>query len=84
MPYQHAEDIELQDEGLEHYNAIAAAAPEEWSGLAVGYRNFAVLHRNIIADYGRFPHRNELLGRLPTAAETQYLQEGGESFGQGG
>ena len=82
MPYQHAEDLAVQDTGVELYNAMVAEAEDEWKELATGYRNFAVIHRNIVADYGRFPHRNEVLGRNSTDAELQYLAEGGETFGQ--
>ena len=39
-------------------------------------------HRDIIAQFGRFPHRNAALGREPTDAETQWLAAGGERFGQ--
>jgi uncharacterized protein (DUF924 family) len=46
------------------------------------YVEYAVLHYKIIADFGRFPHRNDLLGRETTQAELEYLIEGGATFGQ--
>jgi uncharacterized protein (DUF924 family) len=84
MPYQHAEDIGIQDTGVLLYDAMAAEAGDDWRELAANYRNFAVIHRNIIADYGRFPHRNGALGRVSTAAEIRYLEAGGNTFGQAG
>jgi len=83
MPFQHAEDLAAQDEGLERYSAMAQAAPPEWREKALGYRDFSALHRDIISSFGRFPHRNAVLGRKPTEAETRYLAEGGATFGQG-
>jgi uncharacterized protein (DUF924 family) len=40
-------------------------------------------HRNIVARFGRFPHRNEVLGRASTGEELAFLESEGESFGQG-
>jgi len=82
MPYQHAENLSVQDEGVRLYGALADAAEDEWRPVAAGYRDFAIQHRDIIAEFGRFPHRNAVLGRQPTPAETLYLQEGGATFGQ--
>ena len=45
---------------------------------------FAELHRDIIAQFGRFPHRNELLGRENTPEEDEYLAGDSPDFGQGG
>lgn len=84
MPYQHAEDLAVQDAGVKLYAAILAEAPADWRELAAGYHDFAVRHREIIAEYGRFPYRNSALGRLSTAAEARYLAEGGATFGQPG
>ena len=40
-------------------------------------QRFAVLHRDIVARFGRFPHRNRMLGRSTTAEEQKFLDEGG-------
>ncbi len=84
MPYQHTEDLELQNEGVELYAGMVANAPAAWRDAAENYRNFAVLHRDIVAEFGRFPHRNAVFGRSSTPAELAYLQSGGATFGQGG
>jgi uncharacterized protein (DUF924 family) len=44
---------------------------------------YAQQHFEIIERFGRFPHRNAVLGRVPSAAEREYLERGGETFGQG-
>jgi uncharacterized protein (DUF924 family) len=84
MPYQHSENLDVQEEGVRLYNIVAQAAAEEWCELAEGYRDFAVRHHDIIEQFGRFPHRNQALGRKSTPAEEQYLESGGDTFGQGG
>ena len=43
---------------------------------------FAKIHREIIARFGRFPHRNHVLGRESTAEEALYLARGAPTFGQ--
>ena len=45
---------------------------------------FAELHRDIVAQFGRFPHRNKLLGRENTSEEDEYLAGDSPDFGQGG
>jgi uncharacterized protein (DUF924 family) len=84
MPYQHSEDLAVQRAGVQLMQGMAEEATAEWQQVADGYKQFAVMHHDIIAKYGRFPHRNELLGRSSTEAEIGYLDEGGETFGQGG
>jgi uncharacterized protein (DUF924 family) len=47
------------------------------AALDANTQRFAVLHRDIVARFGRFPHRNALLGRTTTAEEQRFLDEGG-------
>jgi uncharacterized protein (DUF924 family) len=84
MPYQHSEDISVQRAGVELMRSLVVAAAPEWKEAASGFLNFAIRHHDIVAEYGRFPHRNSLLGRNSTEDETRYLAEGGETFGQPG
>ena len=56
----------------------------EWAGyhrFTEVVLEFAWKHYVIIKQFGRFPHRNAVLGRQPTAEETKYLEDGGETFG---
>jgi uncharacterized protein (DUF924 family) len=84
MPYQHSEDISVQRAGVQLMKAMVDEASEEWKPIARGYHEYAIRHHDIVAAYGRFPHRNGLLGRSSTEAEAEYLAEGGETFGQAG
>ncbi len=67
MPLEHAEDLALQERCLALMEALGNAE----------YTRFAKLHRDIIARFGRFPHRNAILGRKSTSEELQFLAEGG-------
>jgi uncharacterized protein (DUF924 family) len=67
MPFDHAEDLALQDRCVQLFTNLGDA----------NYLNFAILHRDIIARFGRFPHRNAILGRRSTPEELQFLAEGG-------
>ncbi|MGI9307272.1 MAG: DUF924 family protein [Gammaproteobacteria bacterium] len=80
MPLQHGEGAEIQDESVSRFDLLARNFPSERAENARGY---AVVHRDIIRQFGRFPHRNAVLGRQSTAAETAYLQKNKSGFGQG-
>ena len=67
MPFMHSETLAHQDRCVE----LMAALPDG------GWGEFAVTHRDIIAKFGRFPHRNPMLGRATTAAEQDFLDAGG-------
>ncbi|WP_278069206.1 DUF924 family protein [Brevundimonas sanguinis] len=69
MPLMHSESLEDQD----HLLALLDEATE-----AQTYK-FAVIHRDIIARFGRFPHRNDCLGRVTSAEEAAFLSAGGFS-----
>lgn len=84
MPYQHSEELEVQRAGVALMQAMVAEAPAEWRQTAQNFADFAVRHHDIVESYGRFPHRNRVLGRSSTDAEERFLQEGGETFGQPG
>lgn len=84
MPYQHAEDISVQRAGVKLMQSMVDGAPDEWREIATGYNDFAVAHHDIVAEYGRFPHRNSLLGRSSTEDEVSFLASGGETFGTAG
>jgi len=84
MPYQHSEDIEVQRAGVALMQAVVSEAAPAWVAAAQGFAGYAEQHHEIVASYGRFPHRNEVLGRSSTEAENRYLTEGGATFGQAG
>jgi len=82
MPLQHAELRDAQDESIAAYRRLLNEAPSDLEGMFASSLKYAELHRSIVARFGRFPHRNRVLGRANTAEEEEYLRQGGESFGQ--
>ncbi len=80
MPLMHAEDLALQDRGLALFSAAANSESGEQAKLAANFADFGQKHRAIIARFGRFPHRNAVLGRESTAQEAEFLQQPGSSF----
>ncbi|MEZ5961690.1 MAG: DUF924 family protein [Hyphomonadaceae bacterium] len=67
MPFEHAEDLAQQERCVTLFTNLSDA----------NYLKFAILHRDIIAKFGRFPHRNAILGRKSTAEELAFLADGG-------
>ena len=70
MPYMHSESLKVHDVAVQLFGA---------SGNE-GNLEFERQHRDIIAKFGRYPHRNEILGRPSTAEELEFLREPGSSF----
>jgi uncharacterized protein (DUF924 family) len=82
MPLQHAESREVQEESLAAYRRLQSEAPQELQVPFAATLRSAENHRAIIERFGRFPHRNRVLGRESTPEETRWLRTGGKSFGQ--
>jgi uncharacterized protein (DUF924 family) len=81
MPLQHSESLAVQEESVSAYQRLLGEAPEPIRGVFQGCVAYAERHREVIRQFGRFPHRNTALGRPSTAEETSWLKQGGESFG---
>jgi uncharacterized protein (DUF924 family) len=77
LPFEHGEDMPSQDlsvalfEGLRDHRVLAG--PD-------GAIDYAWRHREVIGRFGRFPHRNQALGRISTPAELAYLAQPGAGF----
>ena len=82
MPFQHAEDGALQEEAVRRGEVLRATAPPEWTAFIEEFQGSARKHLAIIQRFGRFPHRNVLLGRTSTPEEQAFLDSGSGSFGQ--
>jgi uncharacterized protein (DUF924 family) len=83
MPLQHAESGKVQAKSVELYSKLAEAVSPTFQETFLTFAQFAELHRDIIDQYGRFPHRNALLGRRNTPEEDEYLAGDAPDFGQG-
>jgi uncharacterized protein (DUF924 family) len=70
LPFEHSENLEDQDRSIELFKALGNA---EWT-------RYAEEHRAVIARFGRFPHRNAVLGRESTPEEQSYLAQPGAGF----
>jgi uncharacterized protein (DUF924 family) len=75
MPFEHAESMLAQDEAVRLFTRLAAAAPDTAHMLDYAHR-----HREVIRRFGRFPHRNAILGRRDTPEEAAFLQQPGSRF----
>ncbi|MCY1285537.1 hypothetical protein D9M68_405470 [compost metagenome] len=77
---EHAEDLASQELSVARARALVDAALPAERGLFADFLDYAERHRQVIARFGRFPHRNATLGRASTADELTYLQEPGAGF----
>ncbi|CAN7450931.1 DUF924 domain-containing protein [Trinickia sp. LjRoot230] len=74
LPFEHAESREAQSESVRLFSELARETGEQ------GYLRYARQHAVIIERFGRFPHRNAVLGRVSTEEELAFLREPGSSF----
>ncbi len=83
MPLQHAESRKVQAKSVAIFNKLAEAVSPTYKETFLTIAQFAELHRDIIEQFGRFPHRNVVLERENTAEENEYLAGDSPDFGQG-
>lgn len=81
MPLMHAEDVALQDESVLRFQRLLDTCAPELRDTLARNLEFARVHRDIVAQFGRFPYRNAVLGRTSTPAEEAFLKDG-PRFGQ--
>ena len=81
LPLSHAESLAMQDLAVSYISRQATTASKSQAGVLDGHVKSALEHRDIIAEFGRFPHRNATLGRISTPAEEAWLVSG-KRFGQ--
>jgi uncharacterized protein (DUF924 family) len=74
LPFEHSEDLEDQRFSVELFRGLAAEMGSE------DLLDYAVRHLEIIERFGRFPHRNEILGRATTPEEAEFLRGPDSSF----
>lgn len=80
LPLEHAEDSALQQRSVELFEALCAEVPTEQRKQFEEFLDYARRHREVIARFGRFPHRNATLGRVSTPEEMLYLAQPGAGF----
>ena len=80
LPLEHAESLPDQERAVALFETLAAEADPASRNAFAGFADYARRHREVIARFGRFPHRNAVLGRPSSAAEIAFLREPGSSF----
>jgi uncharacterized protein (DUF924 family) len=74
MPLEHSEELAIQHRSVELFAELIAQSGHE---MITGFGRYATAHRDVIEQFGRFPHRNAILGRISTEAELAYLDSHG-------
>ncbi|SHG94587.1 Uncharacterized conserved protein, DUF924 family [Kaistia soli DSM 19436] len=80
LPFEHSEDIADQEFSVALYEALLGDAPAAQADTYRNYLDFAIKHRDLIRRFGRFPHRNAVLGRENTPEEAAFLAEHGRGY----
>lgn len=75
MPFEHAEEPRAQEQAVELFTELVRD-----TGAFADMLDYAHRHRGVIARFGRFPHRNVILGRASTPEEAEYLRQPGSGF----
>jgi uncharacterized protein (DUF924 family) len=74
LPFEHSENLDHQCQAVALFRKLSDD-PDSASAI-----DYAIRHFEVIRQFGRFPHRNSILGRENTAAEAEFLQQPGSSF----
>ena len=80
LPFEHAESLSMQEHAVALYDALLREANADDRDLFASFLDYARQHRDVVARFGRFPHRNEILGRASTPEEIEFLKQPGSRF----
>jgi uncharacterized protein (DUF924 family) len=80
LPQEHSEDLDDQERSVALFEALAGDVAAAQRETFAGFADYARRHREVIRRFGRFPHRNAILGRTSSAEERAFLSEPGSSF----
>lgn len=80
MPFEHSEDLRMQDRSVALFTAFRDESTGPLREQLDYFRTFAIRHRDVVARWGRFPHRNAVLGRTTSEEEREFLSQPGSSF----
>jgi len=80
LPLEHSEDADDQARCVDLMRGLADRVPESQRRTFEGFVDFALAHKRIVDRFGRFPHRNAILGRESTPEELGFLKQPGSSF----
>jgi uncharacterized protein (DUF924 family) len=80
LPFEHSEDPKVQKQALKLFGSLAVECAAEHNVDAAVQLLYAARHAEIIFRFGRYPHRNAVLGRVSTQEEETFLKEPNSSF----
>lgn len=80
LPFEHSELIADQKKSIALFRGLLENSPPETRDTYQGFYDYAVRHYEIVARFGRFPHRNSILGRKSSLEELDFLKQPGSSF----
>ena len=80
LPLEHAESNDMQALSVSLYETLATEAAENERALFDDFLKYARQHRDEVVRFGRYPHRNDILGRLSTPEEIEFLKQPGSRF----
>ena len=80
LPLEHSESLVDQNRSVALFQSLAASVESKYRSTFEDFEQFAIRHRNIIDRFGRFPHRNSILGRESTPEEIEFLKQPDSSF----
>ena len=80
LPLEHAESLAMQDLSVAQYQQLASEAMESERTLFDNFLDYAHKHREVVLRFGRFPHRNDILGRPSSPEEITFLKQPGSRF----
>jgi uncharacterized protein (DUF924 family) len=80
LVFEHCENLAVQNEAVSRFIDLVAGQPEADRTVFADNLDYAERHQKVIARFGRFPHRNRVLGRESTAEEIEFLSGPGSRF----
>jgi len=80
LPLEHAEDLEVQERSVQEFSRLLEDAPASRRAEFEHFLGYARRHHAVIERFGRFPHRNAVLGRESTEEELAFMAEHGTGF----
>lgn len=80
FPLMHSENQEMQNLSVRAFEMLLGLSFQETRPIFAKFLDYALRHREIISRFGRFPHRNEVLGRMSTPDEVEFLKDTGSSY----
>jgi uncharacterized protein (DUF924 family) len=80
LPLEHSENIEIQKMSVQKFHNIIPEVPLEQAVKFISFESYAWKHYDIIAKFGRFPYRNNILSRESTPEEIEFLSGPNSSF----